>query len=322
MRGKMVSLANIIDQDPTLLAADKALEERAKLEKPRTYLGMSQIGDSCSRKLWYSFRWADREVFDSATLKRFEDGHRTEDLIINRLKLVDGLDIVASLPDGGQIRVVDFNGHYSGHLDGTITGLFQAPKAPHILEIKCVGDKKFAEFKKAINDAGEKKALRIWNPVYYAQAQAYMHYMGYNRHYIIVATAGGRDWVSARTEYDAPYSIQLRAKAQRIIDSQEPLDRISNSPTWFECKWCVFKGICHEEESPERNCRTCLHSTPIENGQWHCDRYGKILTPEEQRAGCVIHKYLPSLVPAEIIKADEKGITYKMSDGSEWYDGE
>lgn len=129
-----------------------------------------------------------------------------------------------------------------------------------MLEVKCVSDKKFAEFKKAVAELGEKNALRKWNAVYYAQAQCYLHYTGLTRHYIVVATPGGRDWTSARTEYNAAEALQLVAKAKRIIDAQEPPERVSNTPSWFECKYCAFSPICHDNEMPARSCRSCLHS--------------------------------------------------------------
>lgn len=317
----MTSLASLLHDDPTLLAADAALEAQAALEAPRTYLGMSQIGDSCSRKLWYSHRWAKREKFDAITLKRFADGHRTEALIIDRLNLIEGLELV-SMDGANQIRVTDHDGHFSGHLDGTITGILQAPKAPHVFEVKCVGDKNFAKFKKCVTDLGEKKALQAFNETYYAQGQAYMHYMGYKRHYIVVATAGGRDWASARTEYDPAYAMKLVAKAKRIISSDAPLDKISKDPAWWECRFCTFSDICHKQEMPDRGCRTCAHSTAIENGQWRCERFGKVLSAEEQLAGCPAHIMLPSLVPGEVISADDKSITYRLNNGDVWTDGE
>lgn len=289
---------------------------------PRGYLGMSQIGDSCSRKLWYSFRHAGREKFDAATLKRFSDGHRTEDLVIERLRLVEGLDIVSLTHEGGQIRVTDHGGHFSGHLDGTVDGLLQAPKTRHVLEVKCVGEKGFAKFKKAIADYGEKAALKAWNPVYYAQGQAYLHYTGLTRHYIVVATPGGRDWTSARTEYNAADALQIVTKAKRIIDAQEPPERISKDASWWECRFCTFSGICHGGEMPDRSCRTCLHSEMLDEGRWHCQRHGENLTPEQQIDGCPCHKFIPALVPGEVIGASDRGVTYRMKEGHEWYDGE
>ena len=318
----MTKLADLLYTDPTLAASDAALEAKAAEEKPRGYLGMSQIGDSCSRKLWYSFRWAGREAFKADTLKRFADGHRTEDLIIERLRLVEGLDLFSINESGGQLRVTDHGGHFSGHLDGTVEGLLQAPKTRHVLEVKCVGEKGFAKFKKCVADNGEKGALKAWNPVYYAQAQCYMHYTGLTRHYIVVATPGGRDWTSARTEYNAADALQLVAKAKRIIEAHEPPERISRSPSWYECKWCAFSPICHENDMPARSCRTCLHSETQSEGRWFCQRWAKNLAPEEQIEGCAVHKFYPALVPGEVIKADEKGVTYKLENGQEWYDGE
>lgn len=319
----MVDLTKIITGDPTLEAADRALERKALDDARRGYLGMSSIGESCSRKLWYNFRFCKREVFDAVTLKRFADGHRTEALVIERLKLVDGI-ILIDLIDGEQIDVSDIDGHYSGHLDGTIQGLIQAPKTPHIFEAKCVAEKKFNELKKLVSSIGEKLALRQWNQTYHAQAQEYMHYKGYTRHYLVVATPGGRDWIGVRTEYDAAYALQLKVKAERIIKAQSPPEKISNDASWYECKWCSFSDICHKDDMPDRSCRTCLHSSAIEQGQWHCGRFGRNLTLQEQIDGCPAHLLLPDLVPGEVIEADQEKntIKYKMKNGETWVDSE
>lgn len=318
----MSSLANILNSDPTLDAADRALEDKAAQEKPRAYLGMSQIGDSCSRKLWYDFRKVGRERFDALTLKRFQDGHRTEDLIIERLRLLDGLTVISHLSDGNQIGYKDHEGHFSGHLDGEITGILQAPKTKHVLEIKCCSEKKFKELQKAVNDLGEKQALKKWNPVYYTQGMLYCHYHNCTRHYLVVATAGGRDWMGVRTDYDMEHAIREIAKAKRIIQSQDPLDKLSNDPSYFECRYCTFKGVCHNDDMPERNCRTCLHSSPIEHGAWRCERWGKSLSFDEQLSGCPAHLFLPKLVPGEVISTTEDSVTYRLKSGNEWIDSE
>lgn len=318
----MSSLSNILHTDPTLEAADAALVARAAQEKPRAYLGMSQIGDSCSRKLWYDFRKVGREKFDAATLKRFADGHRTEDLIIERLRLLDSLTVVSHLADGNQIGYKDHDGHFSGHLDGDILGILQAPKTKHVLEIKCCSDKKFKELQKAVAELGEKQALKKWNPVYYAQGMLYCHYHGCTRHYLVVATPGGRDWMGMRTDADVPHAISLVARAKKIIHAQEPPDRLSNDPSFFECRYCNYSRVCHRGDMPDRACRTCLHSSPIEAGQWHCQRWGKQLTFDEQLVGCPAHLMLPKLVPGEIIEATDTSVTYKLHNGSLWTDSE
>lgn len=319
----MADLGRLLQGDPTLEAADKALVEAESRKERRQYLGMSQIGESCQRKLWYSFRWAFREIFDAVTIKRFHDGHLSEDVQAKRLRMAPGVKLqTRDTKNGNQIRYVDHDGHFSGHCDGIITGIKQAPTKKHIWEAKAVSEKKLAEFRKIKAEVGEKATLKKWNPVYWAQAQEYMGYEGTDRHYLTVSSPGVRDWDSCRTEYDHAAFLQLKTKALRIIKSEEPLDRVSNDPSWFECRYCSYKGICHEGDMPARSCRTCLHSAPVENGQWSCERWAKRLTATEQEAGCPAHKMLPGLVPGVPVDVQEHGITYKMNDGTSWYDGE
>ncbi len=56
--------------------------------------------------------------------------------------------------------------HFQGNADGIITGLPQAPKSPHLLEIKTASDKMFKDMQKS----GVKKS----KPEHYAQMQIYM----------------------------------------------------------------------------------------------------------------------------------------------------
>ena len=58
----------------------------------RKHLGASLIGDACSRKLWYTFRWVKKADFSSKTrsngqvLRLFNRGHREEPAIIKLLE--------------------------------------------------------------------------------------------------------------------------------------------------------------------------------------------------------------------------------------------
>jgi hypothetical protein len=308
--------------DPTLEAADAALCAKAAQEKPREYVGMSSIGESCLRKTWYRFRFAARETFDAATLKRFADGHASEAVQADRLRLVQGVSLKTHMADGNQFRYVDHNGHFSGHCDGKITGILQAPKVLHIWEHKSVGEKKFNEFKKIKAEIGEKQALRKWNFQYWIQGILYMFYEGASRHYLTVSTPGVRDTASCRTESDSATAIKYIAKGKEVINSDKPFDRLSNDSSYFECRYCSFAGICHGSDMPERNCRTCVHASPIENGIWHCSRWGKKLTLDEQLAGCPAQLLLPGLVPGEVIEATESSITYRLKNGNMWTDSE
>lgn len=60
----------------------------------------------------------------------------------------------------------------------------------------------------------------------------------------IVATPGGRDLISVRTEYDKNFAEAMLAKAKRIIDAKEPPERIGGKDFW-KCKMCFISDKCH-----------------------------------------------------------------------------
>lgn len=242
----MVALPITIAIDPTLEAADAAMVEISKRERRRSYLGMSSIGDPCSRKLWYGYHTTHREVFTAETLKRFADGHASEDVMADRLRLVDGVTLMTVDPaTGRQWELTDFDGRFAGHMDGKIIGLKQAPRTLHVWEGKAVNEKSFEKFKSLKRTLGEKDALKEWNGVYWHQAQSYMGYSKLTRSYMTVCTPGVREWDSVRTEFDPLAFEAIKDKAERILNAKVPLTRISNTPTWWQCDWCHHKTECH-----------------------------------------------------------------------------
>jgi hypothetical protein len=306
--------------DPTLVAADAALVA-AQVRRTRPYVGMSSIGAECMRQIWYAFRWVGLADFDAMTLKRFADGHATEAVAVARLKAVDALELYEVDDAGQQFGFEDLGGHFKGHMDGVVLGLLQAPTTWHVLEIKATAEKKLAELRKAIREHGEKLALRVWNPVYYAQAVLYMHYAGLDRHYTVICTPGARDWLSIRTDADPCEAARLIKRAESIITTDVPPPKIGG-PDLFLCRWCDRSAICHEGAPSDRNCRTCLHATAEIEGGWSCARWRTDLDPDQQAAGCAHHLYLPGLVPGEQLDATQDSVSYKMPDGSTWIDGQ
>lgn len=299
--------------DPTLQAADAALVRASKQRKPNS-LGASWIADECERRIFLKFRHAKMEAFEPVTLKRFEDGHRTEDLVIARLKAVEGLEWHDKNPETNwQYGFSDFGGHFKGFYDGVVLGLLQAPRTWHIGEVKA--SEKWDGLDKAKAKLGEKNALAEWNYGYYIQAQLYMHYEGVTRHYMVAASPGGRFWTSARTDADSVVALRYRAKAERIIFTDEAPERIGDATDW-RCRWCHLAGICHGRELPERACRNCIHASPLREGGWHCAAghgFGGM---------CSEHRYLPSMLNAEQLDVVNGGdVVYRWRiDGGEYVD--
>jgi hypothetical protein len=317
-----------ITRDPTLDAVDAAIEARGNAEPERPYLGMSAIGRPCSRELWYGFRWCSKKDFDAATLKRFEDGHRTEDLVADRLRLAPGVTLYTIDPrTGGQFGHKDIAGHFRGHMDGCIQGLLQAPKRWHVWEGKATNEKKQSKLQKLKQEKGEKHALAEWDEVYYSQGVLYMHYSGMDRHYLTCDSPGGRTTVSVRTNANPAAAKALIEKARRIIQSPEPLAKISDRPDWYQCRWCDHHAVCHEGQIPQASCRTCAHATPEMqgDGRWSCARFDCDLPVDVQRQGdqCPAHVFIPALMPWPAVDADEAAgwIEYQKQDGTKFRNG-
>lgn len=236
--------------DPTLEAMKKAIEDRQDTSR-RDYIGASLIGNECARQIWYEYNGYPRPLFEANTLMNFEDGHRTEDLTASRLRMVEGIELWTHDEHGEQFGFSVLDGKFSGHCDGVIRGLKQAPKALHIWEAKCSAYKKFNEFKSAKQKFGDKLALKNWNVNYFAQAQLYMHYLNIDRHYMTVALAGGRDYDSCRTEYEPEIAQYYIDRADKIINSREPPPKINGKSDFFICRFCNFKEICHDTKTTQ-----------------------------------------------------------------------
>lgn len=297
---------------PTIAAIDAAVASAEHRDFDHVVRG-SSIG-KCERHLWYRYRWAlPPEEFSGRMLRLFHTGHAEEARMVAWLELA-GATVAAVDPDTGeQWEVVALDGHFKGHLDGVVAGLIEAPKTPHLLECKTHNTKSFEQLKK--------HGVAIAKPEHVDQMQAYMHLKGLTRGYYLAKCKDTDELHSERIEYNAAHALALMAKAERIRDASAPAARIGTADS-FACRFCSSHPICHVGTMALRNCRTCLHSTPVANGSWHCDRHDRTLYMEDQRAGCPNHLYLPGLVPGAPVDADEEAeqVTYVLPDGRTWVD--
>ena len=299
--------------DITLAEVDKALEKKKNDEGPRHYLGMSQIGEECYRKLFYSFRNAEKQTWKAAGVRRIEDGHVQEDIMAERLRMVPGITLTTHTETGSQIGFTLLLDHFRGHCDGVILGILEAPGTWHVWEHKSVNEDSFNKLKKMREEKGEKQALKEWNIIYYAQAQIYMHKAELTRHYLTVSTPGGRDYLSIRTEYNRKEAEFIIEKAKGIIFDNVLPERISESREFFKCKWCEFQEICHDGKFPLVNCKTCGHSEPVEGGVRRCNLFGNIIPDDFLHVGCDEHVYNHTLVAAKLLQHIPDGNIYETT---------
>lgn len=294
----------------------------------RNHLGASSIGNECLRALWYTFRWATRAKHKASLLRLFQRGHLEEDRFIGyledigvevrafskRLVYHDGSDsydlldwdvefppdvddvstypfhIARAVKQGlklEQWRIKDVFGHFGGSMDSI---LYKVPFVeqfgltaddPVLGEYKTHGQKSFDEL--------VAKGLAAAKPEHYQQMQVYMTKRGIKLGLYMAVNKNTDElklfWVIAAPMVGAG----LLGKAHDVITSPLPPMRINNSPSWFKCRFCDHRGVCHMGEPMEKTCRSCAFSKPIEDGQWYCSNWQSVIPYEHTKSGCPLH---------------------------------
>lgn len=310
-------MAGLPDPKHSLAQAIYGLHERREADaEARPYLGASVLGESCSRRLWLGFRWAGAERFDGRMLRLFDTGHREEARVLDELRAL-GLEVWDRDENGEQYGVRAHGGHFRGHADAIVRGLPEAPATAHLVDVKTINAKKYAELKKH----GFAKTF----PRYMAQAQAYMGLLELERAAFIFVVKDTDEIHVERFAFDESLFDALMEKAGRVIFAAEPPPGVSTDPDWWECKTCPFFDHCHGTAAPAVSCRTCAHVTPMPDGTWRCELHDKTLSVAEQRAGCDDHRMIPSTIStfAELLDADGNDVRYRNKlTGAEFVNGD
>jgi hypothetical protein len=131
-------------------------------------------------------------------------------------------------------------------------------------------------------------------------------------------------------------------KAQAVIDSNSPAPRCSDDPKAPDCLFCAYHGLCFSNEwlsvegkwqfvpfsrdRLERNCRTCLHSTPVPEvnkdgvGAWTCAKDNSYI--KDGKFQCDDHLFVPDLLyPWRVINADICGEFVEYDGGKNFKGG-
>ena len=273
----------------------------SKQEGPRPHLGASIIGKSCERAIWYDFHWATYPKFTGRILRLFERGQREETILVKNLRDIGVVVWEVDPTTGKQIAFKAFGGHFAGSCDGIARGLPDSPNKPHVLEFKTSNTAKFKQL--------QKMGVEQTHPQHYAQMQVYMKAFDIDRAFYMAVCKETDEIYAERLHFSLTEANNLFDRALRIIQSQDPMGKISDDPAYYECKLCNHWDICHGGKLPEVNCKTCAHSTPELSGGWSC------LENHEMVKGCANHIYHPVFFkPLEVV--DFKDNTLTLSDGT------
>jgi len=287
---------------PTVMAIYDHYERKAA-DWRRAHLGASVVGRSCLRHVWYLFRWASKPERSGRMEALLARGSSEE------LRLVKDLRAIGTPVVNRQAKIT-FGPHTGGSIDGELVGMIEASATAHLFECKTANVKNFARIKKE----GVEKA----KPEHYAQMQVYMHARNLARAAYFVVCKDTDEIYLERIPYDARAALALVAKAELVVKASEPLSRISESPTWYECVYCDHRSHCQLGEIGKlaRNCRTCLSSTPMPDGTWRCDLKNKTLSVAAQKKGCKEHRFIPKMLTGyDAHSAEGRDVMYYSDSG-------
>lgn len=262
------------------------LDEYSNEQNPsehRNHLGVSVIGERCSRKLWYSFRWCKLEQFIPRMKRLFKRGHYEEEKFAALLTWMGFFVREIDPATNRQYRFSSVNGHYGGSGDSVaLLPWFRHDESFRILvEYKTHNAKSFAKLKA--------EGVHKSKPMHAIQMHGYGRAFNLNYGLYCAVNKDDDDIYFEFLELNHDTALLMEKKAGDIIYSQLPPPRIAETPAWFECKYCHFAGICWHAENVEVNCRSCKNATPIDNAEWSCKLYGKI--PKDFIAkGCSNHE--------------------------------
>jgi len=310
----------------TLGAIYKAYEQSAQEDQFESIgLSISDLADKeCERALWFAFRMAfELEAKDGKKARLLDTAKLDQSRLIGDLYRA-GIQVAET-----GSRVTALGGHLRGRPQGNATNVPEAPKAVHVILCSTKNEKAFKQIAVGVTsrkDGSVSKGVQEQSPSLYARAQIFMHLLKIERCLFVLENRGTSELHVERLKYDAAHGLQLMAKAERVITSNRAPAKISEDPAKYPCIMCPASSVCHGQAFGRNNCRTCIHSTPQiddanQAARWHCARFDKLLTVEDQKAGCPAHLYLPDLVPGEQIDAGDDWVAYRMADGSTWRDG-
>lgn len=283
----MVSMEEYFSRENTKIS-DLINEKQTTIDYPRHYLGMSQLGEECWRKLWYYFRWCAKEKIDGRVNRIFRTGHEAEEFMIKDLELI-GIKTWDTLNNQDSFYAV--SKHCVGHSDGKANNIPGAEKTDHLLEFKTSSQKYFSQI--------VKNGVQIAKPLHYAQMCLYMYFGKLTRALYVVYNKNDSDYYMERIKCNNSYAKELIEKAEAIITCEDvdQFQKIGNgTPTYFACSFCNFGGICHFKAKPLKSCRTCTSANILDDGKWGCGlQNDKILSIEDQKNACANYNLLDCL---------------------------
>lgn len=272
-----------------ILDVDDAFDSSVH-DRFRSHMGVSTSGRECARELWFKWRWATPVKIAGKLLRLFNRGHLEEARFAAAL-LGAGIELWRAESDGKQFRVSHYGGHYGSAIDGVGRGFPEMPDENMLVEMKTHNKKSFEKLAGEKDSqgnvvtppAGVKKAkLEHW-----VQMQQYMEYYKLRYAMYCAVNKDNDELYFEIVMFEPEAAAHWRNRSRDIIFAKEAPPKISENASFWKCRYCDERRVCHFDAQPDFNCRTCAASYCKEDGNWYCSAHDHaIIDKERQLVGC------------------------------------
>jgi hypothetical protein len=266
------------------------LEEHARTLAPSKYswrIKPSDLGHECSAYLWNKFRWFRKEEVPGRIARIFEEGRRSEQVIADGLRgsgwTIRDVDPERAGKKIQQFKMTDLGGHLSNYIDGFGSHPVLTGGEEIICEYKSTHGGVFTKLFK------EQSVAKVIDK-YYIQCLLGMMYFDKPYTLFIAMNKNDSDIYSEIIPRNDDVAKQFIHRATDIVNASGMPGKVSQNASYFKCKMCEFSGICHEGETPDRNCRSCVNAVAIDGPNWQCNHWNREIPNDFLEAGCDAYK--------------------------------
>lgn len=278
----------------------KIIENESSKQNFYRWLGASLIGSECTRYVALKFYCAFDENFSGRILRVFENGHQAEPRIIHDLELAGG-------KVHHQQMMIDAP-ECLGHAGSTIDGLIDIDGQTLLLELKTAKDEQWKKY------ADPEKHLKETNIRYYAQVQVNMHLTQTQKALWCCENKDTNELYIEYIDYNCADAQKYLALMGQVVGGYCG-EKISEISSFYKCKMCGARDVCHGKKLPRVHCLTCANSQAIAGGKFKCVRWDKEIPSEHLCNACGEHVFNPNFIPLELVNYGEYYCTYRLSNG-------
>lgn len=273
--------------DLTLPGALKLVAQQIKegineaTAKPARYswrIKPSKLGGECVAQQFFAFRWVSRKAIQGRNARVMDRGNHAEERLVRYIRAAGWSlqEFDPAIPETSKFRQFNFkalDGHISAYLDGKGSHPEITGGVEWLVELKTMNKGRF-------NQLVSRDSLQVAEYEYYCQTILYME--GFNLPYcfFLAECQDTQDVYIEVIKPDPELAARLLDLANIIKTTRVVPAKIARSPTYKACKMCDYAGVCHFNETPDRNCRSCFNCVAVAGGKFHCERWGKDIPGE------------------------------------------